>query len=123
MSSRALDVTREDVRRTQRVGGNGRIVAVILEPHSEAWFDALEAFNAQQARHTRLILERAGRKDVCSICGDAPARDYLLNDASLPVDAVATLRLCKDCLRLRRKDGEAFLAIEGERHLHPTLMH
>jgi hypothetical protein len=44
------------------------------EPHSAEWFKALDAFDPQQAAHTREMLRLAGRADVCGVCGDDPRR-------------------------------------------------
>ncbi|HXP23761.1 MAG TPA: hypothetical protein VN807_06450 [Candidatus Sulfotelmatobacter sp.] len=76
-------------------------MALYLKPHSPEWFAALEAFEPAQALATRRILEFAGQADVCSVCGDDPARDYKLVGASFPENAVATIRLCDDCLNIR----------------------
>ena len=72
-----------------------------LVPHSPSWFAALEAWNPQQAAHTRGVLKRLDRDDVCSVCGDDPARDYRVVGQDIPLDAVLTLRLCNDCWGLR----------------------
>jgi hypothetical protein len=73
-----------------------------LAPHSTEWFAALERYNPAQAAHTHLIVESERRLDVCSICGDTPAKDYRLVGHALPADAVRTLRLCNDCWGIRR---------------------
>ncbi len=70
---------------------------VYLTPHSEAWFEALQKFNPRQAEMTRVVINAAGRMDVCSTCGDQRAAVYKLVDPSLEDDAVATIRLCNDC--------------------------
>ena len=72
-----------------------------LKPHSPEWFNALEAFNPHQAAMTRAIIEAAGREDVCSVCGDTPVKDYKLVAEGLQPDAVASTRLCNDCLAIR----------------------
>jgi hypothetical protein len=80
-----------------------------LTPHSPEWFRALEAFDPDQAAMTRQVLALAGRNDVCSICGDYPAKDYHLVDKHLAPEAVATLRLCDDCHQIRKTVyGETF---------------
>jgi len=73
-----------------------------LKPHSPEWFEALEKSNPKQAAQTRQILSVAGREDVCSICGDEPAREYALVDEQAVWIIVSTLNLCKDCLDIRR---------------------
>ena len=85
-----------------------------LEPRSPEWFAALLTFAPLQAAHTRQIIKLAGRSDVCSICGDAPATDYLLNSETLPPLAVRTLRLCDDCHEIRGMQGEHFSRTQGE---------
>lgn len=79
------------------------------EPHSPEWFKALDAFDPQQAAHTRQILRLAGRADVCGVCGDDPATDYKLTGKQLHPDGVATQRLCDDCRTIRQKQfGETY---------------
>jgi len=73
-----------------------------LVPQSAEWFAALEKFNPMQAAQTRFIVEAEGSVDVCSICGDSPAKNYRLVGHALPTDAVCTLRLCNDCWGIRR---------------------
>lgn len=78
-------------------------------PHSPEWFDALESVNPQQANATRQILTAAGRSDVCSVCGDAPAKDYKVKGVQLGSGVDATIRLCKDCRSIRSNmHGESF---------------
>jgi len=81
-----------------------------LSPHTPEWFKHLEKFDSEQASLTKRIIELAGTSDVCSICGDEEnVSDYFLNNAKAPADAVLTLRLCKDCLKIRKQlHGETF---------------
>jgi hypothetical protein len=82
---------------------------VFPEPHTAEWFKALEAFDPQQAAHTRKILRLAGRTDVCGVCGDDPATDYKLTGKNLHADGVATVRLCDDCRTIRTSNlGESY---------------
>lgn len=73
-----------------------------LVPHSSEWFLALERCNPVQAAHTRSIIKQADSRDVCSICGDVPAKDYRLVGHAIQEGAVTTLRLCDDCWGIRR---------------------
>lgn len=82
-----------------------------LVPHTDEWFAALDRWNPAQAKMTRMALQIAGRPDVCSICGDDPARDYRLDEEYRPPGGVDTLRLCDDCLRIRREGGEPFVPL------------
>lgn len=70
-------------------------MALNPEPHTAEWFAALEALNPRQAAHTRQIIESAGRKDVCGVCGDAPASDFKVGGVTLAI------RLCDDCRNIR----------------------
>jgi hypothetical protein len=73
-----------------------------LKPHTPEWFAALKKTNPKQAIQTETILSAAGSKDVCSICGDEDSSDYRLAGDQAVVGVVSTLRLCKDCLGIRR---------------------
>jgi hypothetical protein len=81
-----------------------------LKPNSEAWLTALAKIDPGQAAHARQIIKSAGSIEICSICGDSPSQDYQLVGIKLDEDAVATIRLCKDCLTIRRNtQGEEFI--------------
>lgn len=83
----------------------------VLKPHSPAWFAALEKTNPQQAAQTRQILALAKRDDVCSVCGDEPASDY---ERKAKPEQPTTLRLCGDCLTIRKTmHGEDFYPVGG----------
>ncbi len=82
-----------------------------LVPHSSEWFAALEEQNPYQATQTRIIVELAGKLDVCSICGDHPASDYKMDEEIPTPGSVATLRLCADCLEIRKMKGESFVPV------------
>lgn len=80
-----------------------------LKPHSPEWFAALKTFNPMQAAATERVVKLAGNSDVCSVCGDDPAKDYKLVAENLPQKAVATIRLCDDCLKIRcSMQGESY---------------
>ena len=80
-----------------------------LVPHSEAWFAALAQWSPNQAMMTRAVVAAAGRPDVCSVCGDQPVRDHRLVEGQRPAGGVDTLRLCGDCVSIRRDAGELFV--------------
>jgi hypothetical protein len=95
---------------------NGHLVTSAkphLTPHSPEWFTALQQWDPAKAMMTREVVELAGRTDVCSICGDDPASDYLLEEEYRPAGGPDTLRLCDDCLEIRRWSGEPFTRLEG----------
>ena len=81
-----------------------------LRPHSKAWFEELEKQNPIQAAQTKRIISLAGNEEVCSVCGDDEAKDYKLEGAQATHGMVVTLRLCDDCLNIRKSmHGEHFV--------------
>lgn len=83
-------------------------MAIYHTPHTSDWFNDLAAFNPIQAAQTRQIVAMAGSDAVCGVCGDDPARDYQLVAGNMPAKAVATIRLCDDCLAIRTAGGETY---------------
>lgn len=77
-------------------------------PHTPEWFVALEQWDPPKAIMTRKVIEMTGRTDVCSVCGDNPANDYCLDENQRPAGGPDTLRLCDDCVQIRRASGESF---------------
>ena len=81
-----------------------------LKPHSEEWFEALEKQNPMQFAQTKKVISLAGSTEVCSICGDDPAKDYKLESKQASSGMVVTLKLCEDCLNIRKNmQGENFV--------------
>jgi hypothetical protein len=77
-------------------------MAPYLKPHTAEWFKALETVNPRQAAHTKHILSLAGNDAVCSMCGDESNREYKLVNKDAAHSPVSTMRLCDDCLGIRR---------------------
>lgn len=86
----------------------------VLQPHTPAWFEALALWDPIQAEMVRAVIAAAGHADVCSVCGDDPARDYRLSGAYRPPAGVDTLRLCDGCLALRQAMGEPYELFDPE---------
>jgi len=84
-------------------------MSLYLKPHTAEWFAALEKVAPHQAERTRYIIRLAGREDICSICGDVESDDYkVASEQSLP-GVIDTLRLCSDCVEMRKlMEGEVF---------------
>lgn len=74
----------------------------LLHPHTPEWFDSLRKWNPVQAAMTEAAITATGSLDVCTICADEPARDYVL--LSIPAAGPSTLRLCDDCFLIRSID-------------------
>ncbi|VIO70474.1 hypothetical protein CI1B_31280 [Bradyrhizobium ivorense] len=90
---------------------NGLIAPAIERfhvPHTSEWFATLHQWDPVQAAQTKFVVDDAGREDVCSICGDDPADDYRLAKPFRPAGTTGTLRLCDDCLEIRRAMGEPY---------------
>jgi hypothetical protein len=90
-------------------------VLTVLRPHTAEWFAALEVWNPPQAMMVRAaIAAMEGNLAVCSMCGDDPAKDYQLPPADRSPSGVYTLRLCDDCLSIRRGMGEPYEALPDD---------
>lgn len=86
----------------------------VLQPHTPAWFEALALWDPMQAEMVRGAIAAAGHANVCSVCGDDPARDYRLAEAYRPPAGVDTLRLCNDCLAIRQAMDEPYEPLDSE---------
>lgn len=79
-----------------------------IEPHSDLWFYIVDQVEPHLSILARACIKQEGSKDVCSSCGDTPVRDYKLMDAAKDMPGVPSLRLCDDCIIIRRdKFGES----------------
>jgi hypothetical protein len=74
-------------------------------------FESMRVWDPVKAAQTRYIVVDAGHTEVCSICGDDPARDHRLEKPFRPAGGPDTLKLCEDCVEIRRSMGEPFEAI------------
>ncbi len=83
----------------------GRHVERIV-PHSQHWFQIVDRVEPSLGAIARLSIAQAGRVDVCSSCKDHPAHDYWLMNAAAAMPGVPSLRLCDDCVQIRRDMGE-----------------
>jgi hypothetical protein len=109
----SMGVARADVA-AKWLDANGHLAGSApshLTPHTPEWFASLEQWDPPKAMMTRKIIELACRMDVCSICGDDPAKDYQLEESHRPPGGVDTLRLCDDCVGIRRAKGEPFVLL------------
>jgi len=76
---------------------------VVHTPHTPEWFAEYEIEEPDKAAMTKAVLNNEGREDICSICGDEPAADYRRAGPILPGILTPTLRLCDDCLTIRKQ--------------------
>lgn len=83
----------------QRRGLKQPLVAELLRPHTLEWFESLRQWDPRQAAMAEIAIQTAGSADVCSVCADAPASDYV--SANLPPAGPGTIRLCEFCFQFR----------------------
>lgn len=76
-----------------------------IMPHSEQWFSIVDRVEPALGQIARMSINRMKSPEFCSACGD-PADDYLLVNAAEMMPGVPSLRLCVDCVAIRRKGGE-----------------
>jgi len=69
-------------------------------PHSVEWFELMMKRNPHQAAMTAQIIKLAGTDEVCSICGDAGSKVYVVVS-----DPELTIRLCDDCKRIQKEQS------------------
>jgi hypothetical protein len=87
----------------------------LVTPHSELWFAIVDRVEPNLGRIARISISRAGSADVCSSCGD-PARDYRLLNGADAMPGVPSLRLCDDCVNIRRGMGERLEPLNYPEH-------
>lgn len=62
----------------------------------------MEPHNPMQATHTKQMVEAAGSIDVCSVCGEPANTNYFIKNAPKKNNNFATIKLCDDCVLIRR---------------------
>lgn len=82
-----------------------------IVPHSELWFSIVDQVEPRLGAIARANIRRLGTDEGCSPCGD-PADDYLLVNGVQAMPGVPSLRLCGDCVRIRRASGEILAPLE-----------
>ncbi len=73
-----------------------------LTPHTEEWFAVLSRQNPQQAQMSRMFIELGGSREICTFCGESPARDHRCIADSVQPDTVLTCKLCNGCRGIRK---------------------
>lgn len=87
----------------------GPIDTIALNPHTKEWFAVLEKENPEQAVRVRRAIQIAGSAEVCTFCGDSPARDHRFTGDDVQPCTVITCKLCEDCGPIRKAMyGESF---------------
>ena len=73
-----------------------------IEPHSALWYSIIDRVEPNLAALSRRAVATEGSKEVCSSCGDVPATSYRLVNGAETMPGVPSLRLCEDCIEIRR---------------------
>lgn len=73
-----------------------------IEPHSAYWYSIIDRVEPRLAALSRIVVDAEGSVDVCSSCGDQPARPYRLANSAETMPGVPSLRLCDECVEIRR---------------------
>lgn len=82
-----------------------------VAPHTPLWFSIVDRVEPRLGAIARLSIQHSGSEDVCSSCGD-PAGDYRLVNAAEAMPGIPSLRLCSDCVVIRRGFGEQLEAFD-----------
>ena len=80
-------------------------------PHTSLWFSIVDRVEPRLGAIARLSIQHYESEEVCSSCGD-PASDYRLVNAAEAMPGIPSLRLCSDCVAIRRGFGEQFEAFD-----------
>ena len=86
-----------------------------IEPHTPHWWSVIDRVEPQLAALSRHAVVSEGSTAVCSSCGDQPAASYRMVNGAETMPGVPSLRLCDDCIKIRRGMGnklEPFLCRE-----------
>ena len=76
-----------------------------IEPHTDLWFQIVDRVEPYLGVIARLAISHEQSVDVCSSCGD-PGHDYRIINSAEAMPGVPSLRLCDDCVSIRRGFGE-----------------
>ena len=74
-----------------------------IEPHSPYWHSMVDRVEPNLAARSRHAVDAEGHSDVCSSCGDQPAKDYRVLNGAQAMPGVPSLRLCEDCHQIRQE--------------------
>ncbi|MER8658471.1 YiiX/YebB-like N1pC/P60 family cysteine hydrolase [Mesorhizobium sp. M0847] len=80
-----------------------------IDPHSTHWYSIVDRVEPHLAALSRHAVEAEGGTNVCSSCGDEPALDYRLVNGAQTMPGVPSLRLCEDCIEIRRGMGNVLV--------------
>lgn len=80
-----------------------------IEPHSAYWYSVVDRVEPKLAALSRIVVTAEGSPEVCSSCGDRPAISYRVANGAQAMPGVPSLRLCSDCIEIRRGMGNVLM--------------
>lgn len=80
-----------------------------IEPHTTYWWSVIDRVEPELAALSRHAVASEGSADVCTSCGDQPASSYRLVNGAETMPGVPSLRLCDDCIEIRRGMGNVLV--------------
>ncbi|AGS24384.1 YiiX/YebB-like N1pC/P60 family cysteine hydrolase [Rhizobium etli] len=80
-----------------------------IEPHSAYWYSIVDRVEPKLAVLSRMVVTAEDSPEVCSSCGDRPAMSYRLANGAQTMPGVPSLRLCCDCIEIRRGMGNVLM--------------
>jgi len=85
-----------------------------IEPHTPYWWSVIDRVEPRLGALSRQAVLSMGGSDVCSSCGDEPAYPYRVVNGAEIMPGVPSLRLCDDCLEIRRGMGNILMPFLSE---------
>lgn len=85
-----------------------------IEPHTPYWWSVIDRVEPRLVALSRHAVSSMGGSDVCSSCGDEPAHPYRLVNGAEIMPGVPSLRLCDDCIEIRRGMGNVLMPFLSE---------
>ncbi|MER9336785.1 hypothetical protein NKJ06_22765 [Mesorhizobium sp. M0293] len=80
-----------------------------IEPHTAYWYSIVDRVEPHLAALSRQAVERGGGTIVCTSCGDQPTVDFRVGNGAETMPGVPSLRLCEDCIEIRRGMGNVLV--------------
>lgn len=76
-----------------------------IEPHTLYWWSLIDRVEPRIAALSRHAVALGGSIEVCTSCADQPAASYRVVNGAEAMPGVPSLRLCDDCIGIRRGMG------------------
>lgn len=80
-----------------------------IEPHTPYWWSVIDRVEPRLGALSGHAVSSMGSSEVCSSCGEKPAYPYRVVNGAEIMPGVPSLRLCDDCLGIRRGMGNVLM--------------